>query len=381
VTKRVRRLLASAIALASVSVAVPAGAVEVGFDGGTRTCRFADSRINESSGIAVSSYDDRLLWTHNDSGDTARWFLVDTGTCTTRATYALDPALPAVQGEAPTALDWEDMARGTAADGTKVLLFADVGDNYEFRAGSLTVYEVAEPAGTLPAGADALTEQPVPLRAAYQLVYPGGPEDAESLAVLPSGRLVVVTKDRTAAPELAYSGHSRVYATTGRPGPGPNVMVEVATLDATALPGAVPGQSDSVAFTAVDISRDGRHLVVRTYRTAYEYDVPAGEDLAAAFDRAPRPVPLLSTKQGEGIAYTSDAATFLTSSEGSGADGNPESGVLDRYARLTAPTPVVPEAPPWLLPLLGALVLGGGLRWGRRRSSSTAPVVPAPLSL
>jgi hypothetical protein len=369
------------VTLTPMASAVAADAAVGPYDGGTRSCRFADARISESSGIAVSSYDDGLVWTHNDSGDTARWFLVDATTCDTRATYALDPALPAVQGEAPTALDWEDMARGTAADGTRVLLFADIGDNYEFRAGSITVYEVAEPDGSLPAGTAAADEQPVAPRAAYQLDYPNGPEDAESLAVLPSGRLVVITKDRSVAPELAYTGRSRVYATSGRPTPGPNPMVQVAAVDANALPGAVPGEADSIAFTGADISRDGRHLVVRTYRTAYEYAVPLDEDLAGAFAVAPTVIPLLRTRQGEGIAYTADAGAFLTSSEGTGTDGNPESGVVDRYRRVASPPPAVPEAPPWLLPIAGAVVLAGGARWTVRRRSSTAPVASTGSSL
>ncbi len=328
------------------------------FDSGTRTCRFADERINESSGLAVSSYDDALVWTHNDSGDTARWFLVDTTTCTTRATYALQPAAPGVQGESPTAVDWEDMARGTTADGTNVLLFGDIGDNYEARQGSVVVYEVVEPDGRFTP--DPGAEQPVPARNAYQLVYPGGPEDAESLAVLPSGRLVVITKDRGPAPGFSYTGHSRVYATSARPTAGPNVMTQVVTVDATSLPGAVVGDPESIAISGADISPDGRRLLLRTYRTAYEYAVPADEDLGAAFATAPTAIPLLPTRQGEAVAYTASSDAFLTSSEGSGTDSNAQSGVVDRYQRDVAPTPIVPEAPAWLLPL-AALAIGGVL--------------------
>ena len=86
------------------------------------------------------------------------------------------------------------------------------------------------------------------------------------------------------------------------------------------------------------------------------------------------------TRQGEAITYAADGATFMTSSEGSGTDTNPESGVLDRYVRAAAPPPIVPEAPPWLVPLAAAAVLG--LVATRRRGArlptagSRAPVVP-----
>ena len=94
-----------------------------------------------------------------------------------------------------TAIDWEDMARGRAADGTSVLCLADIGDNYQVRSAGVTVYEVAEPTGgarRVPTAA-----QPVAARrAAHQLVYPDGPHDAETIIALPSGRLLVATKNR-----------------------------------------------------------------------------------------------------------------------------------------------------------------------------------------
>src|SRR4051794_20300739 len=74
-------------------------------------CHLQDSRITESSGLAVGP---GVLWTHNDSGDSARFFALDRR-CRTLATYTL----PGVQ-----ATDWEDMARGGG-----YLWLGDIGDN------------------------------------------------------------------------------------------------------------------------------------------------------------------------------------------------------------------------------------------------------------
>ena len=57
---------------------------------------FQDPRITESSGLAASSRSG-IVFTHNDSGDSARFFAVDDAG-RTRTTYAL----PDVQ-----ARDWE----------------------------------------------------------------------------------------------------------------------------------------------------------------------------------------------------------------------------------------------------------------------------------
>ena len=349
-----------ALALALLGAAAgPALAADRAFDGGTRGCRFADARINESSGVAASTTRPGTLWTHNDSGDTSRWFLVDGTTCATLATYRLAEAVvPPVEGESPTAIDWEDMASGVDAAGNPTLLFADIGDNAQARPLTIppTVYEVAEPSGVLPAGVGPMDEQPVPLRAAHQLVYPGTPKDAESLLFVRQTRqLAVVTKPRDLTG--AYTGASELYVA---PAPlpatsGPIAMTKTADVDFRTLPRQLPAVPESYATSAGDVAPDGRHVVVRTYFDAYEWPVGPAFDLGAALRTAPLRVPLLLTRQGEGITYGLDGRSLITTSEGAGSGTFiPPGGVLDRYALLvqapaeppTAPPPaVVPEFP------------------------------------
>lgn len=122
-----------------------------------------------------------------------------------------------------------------------------------------------------------------------------------------------------------YTGRSEVYVTSGRPTPGPNAMTKIADLDVNALPGADAGRPDSLAITGAGVSRDGRRLLVRTYTTAYLYD------LARGFGVTPTVIPLLPSKQGESISWTVDGKGFFTSSEGSGLSTDPTSGTLDSY--------------------------------------------------
>src|SRR3954453_11347473 len=83
----------------------------------TALFHFRDPAIVESSGIAASSYDDHLVFTHNDSGDTPRFFGVDFRGCT----------LARFNVSGATATDWEDMARSRGPSREPTLWLGDIG--------------------------------------------------------------------------------------------------------------------------------------------------------------------------------------------------------------------------------------------------------------
>src|SRR3546814_8127977 len=74
--------------------------------------------INEASGLVASVAHRGCFWTHNDSGDEARVFLVD-DSARCRATYNLAGI---------TAYDWEDIAM-MERDGVHYFLIGEIGDN------------------------------------------------------------------------------------------------------------------------------------------------------------------------------------------------------------------------------------------------------------
>ena len=235
--------------------------------------RFADPRISESSGLVADSRSD-LLFTHNDSGDTARFFAVDRGG-RTRATYVL----PGVQ-----ARDWEDISRGPGP----TLWLGDIGDNDARRTRGLLVHRVPEPRPGSPTRLRPTT---------FRLRYVDGPRDAETLLVAPrTGEVFVVEKK--------LGSESGVYAVPGRlrPGGAVNLLHRIGQV-------AVP------EVTGGDISPDGSRLVLRNYTAAYEWDLP-GTDLVRAIAGTPRRLPLPTQQQGEGIAYSRDGRSLIISSEG-----------------------------------------------------------------
>ena len=295
---------------------------------------FEDPRIRESSGLATASTSG-LVYTHNDSGDDARFFAVDEAG-RTRTVYRL----PDVQ-----ARDWEDMARGPDEEGRSSLWLGDIGDNSATRDRGLLVHRIPEPE---PTTRESVTTEPP---ASFRLRYEDGPGDAEALLVHPTtGRLYVVTKP--------LAGGAKVYAAPERLDPdGPNLLALVAeiSLSTTGTEGG-PGIGGlaQLLVTAGDIAPDGSRIGLRTYTDLYEWPLD-GDDVAAAFEAEPVVTPLPPTRQGEGLAYSADSTAVLLSSEGEGAP-------VHRlpYTRTAPDTPQRPSARVeedrrWLY------VLGGGL--------------------
>ena len=67
--------------------------------------------------------------------------------------------------------------------------------------------------------------------------------------------------------------------------------------------------------TAADITPDGRRLVIRNYFTAYEFIAPAKGPFEAIFDDSPACMAFLRECQGEGICYSVDGQSLVTTSE------------------------------------------------------------------
>lgn len=236
------------------------GALLPGVLAGDEVFRFQDPAIIESSGLAVV---DGLFVTTNDSGDSGRVFVVD-------------PASGSTVGVTAWSAEPDDVEALAPAGGGEVWV-GDIGDNLAERE-SVAVSRVPVQRGNVDVDV-----------ASYELVYPEGPRDAESLLADPAtGRLYVVSK--------GVLGGS-VYAAPERLSPRkPNRLEEL---------GPVLGLATDAAFFP-----DGRHLIVRGYGEAAVYSWPGLEEVGR--------FGLPSQEQGEGIAVAADG-TVYASSEGVGA--------------------------------------------------------------
>ncbi|HET7736567.1 MAG TPA: hypothetical protein VFK52_11360 [Nocardioidaceae bacterium] len=225
----------------------------------------ANPAITESSGLARSTYRRPLLWTHNDSGDSARVFAV-AASGATRATLSLRCA---------KAYDWEDISSGP----DHTLWVGDIGDNARARS-TIQVYRFREP--------KSLASGTVKCRR-FTLAYPDGAHDAEALLVHPkTGRLWVVSKD----------------AEGGTFYRAPSTLSPAGTTMLTAV-GPAPA-----TVTAGSFAPGGRRLAVSSYTRAYMYR----PDLTFV-----REFPLRyqdKSISGESLEYARDGRHFFRGTEG-----------------------------------------------------------------
>lgn len=335
----------AAAAMLAVSIA-PATGVGTSFE---PVFAFTDPAIDESSGLVDLG---STVLTVNDSGDDPVVYVVDvaTGDTVGRTTYSAD--------------DVEDVeALAPGPDGS--VWVADIGDNRAHRV-SVAVYRLPP---VTPGDRTVEAER-------YELVYRGGPTDAETLLVHPrTGRLYVVGKGLFGGRVFRAPEELR----TDRP----NELRPV---------GRVGGLVTDGAFLP-----DGRHVVLRDYADATVYRLEPWERVAAL--RMPR------QQQAEGLAVrpsgeevlvssegerqkvvsvglpadlleelapapeTDDAATPSPSGEGTAAPRDELEVSEDLSYRDSPPTPVVVA----VVAVLGAAVVLGGwavLRGARRRSRS-----------
>lgn len=276
---------------------------------------FADRQIQESSGLVAR---DGLFVTVNDSGDSPRIFTIDPSTGATVGTTTWPGEVIDVEGLAP------------APDGE--VWVGDIGDNLTNRS-TIQVRRV-------PSGRGDQTVTPP----TYDLDYPDGPHDAETLLAHPvTGRVYVISKDIVGG---------RVYqAPETLDAEGPNRM--------DGLVGDVlPIATDGAFFP------DGKHLLVRTYAKAEIYTFPDLEEVAE--------VDLPFQQQGEGVAIDESGRIYL-SSEGDRAEvlevtlsKKLQKSVLGVTPEKSTPAPTPePDKPLWpylFMGGMGAVVLLGLIR-------------------
>jgi hypothetical protein len=261
------------------------GVCDVDFAARGDTVRITSSALSEVSGVVESRRTPGVVFAHNDSGDSARFFALGAGGHKV-GEYHLRGA---------TAVDWEDLAIGPCDAGSCVFL-GDIGDNDRVR-GELVIYRVAEP---LPADGDV----DVPW-AALPFRYPDGRHDAETLIAHPvTGDLYLVTKEAT--------GPIGVFVLRAPHTPGAVRTAErVASLNLPADGGQL--------VTGGDLHPCADRLLLRTYIKLYEYQRPAGAPLEALFTAPPRVVAFLPERQGEAVGWRVDGRGYVTISEGSNA--------------------------------------------------------------
>jgi hypothetical protein len=247
-----------------------------------------DSRLTEISGIAPSRIRGDVLWVHNDSGDKARLYAID----------STGRLIAVVNIDGATAVDWEDVA-SASIQGIPRLYIADVGDNAASRQ-SITVYRCTEP-GVDPAA----SETAISIDAERMVLrYPDGPRDCEALFVDPVDETLYL---------IAKSGNETcgVYRTSWKASDTAVVLESVGVL-------RIPSPFSPLRLvTAADLAADGSSVLVRTYGALYEYRGNGSPmQLLQNTPRSLRGTPM--QPQAEAACYDKNSKGIFLATEGSG---------------------------------------------------------------
>jgi hypothetical protein len=260
--------------------------------------RIDDPALDEISGVVESRADPRVLFVHNDSGDSPRFFAIDR-----RGRLLAELSLETV----PVLLDAEDIAIGPGAGEGHFIYLGDTGNNFaSFGLGiprrKAVLYRVAEPAIPVTAGAAKIA-----LRDAFRIVlgFPDGARDVEAFFIDPaSGDLYLLTKQDDGRSQVLTASAAMLAASGGEL----RLLGEIRLGEGSVRHASMP--------TAASISGDGRMILIRTYSTVLLFRRAAGESIVEALRRAPERLPAPREAQGEAITWVDADTAFITISEG-----------------------------------------------------------------
>jgi hypothetical protein len=250
----------------------------------------ASNEIKESSGLAASKCTEDVFWTHNDSGDDAFIFAVNSKG-KKLATYKVTNAKNT---------DWEDIAGFKDKNGECFLFIGNIGNNARAR-GEHSIYKVKEPSEF---SNDSGKKNPQTTDAAEEIKfsYPDIRHDAETLLVHPqTGDLYIITKRLTGA-----SGVYKLEANYDKS--KTNKLEKIADITVPSVPNGL--------LTGGDISPDGRRVVVCDYFAAFEFILPGkSKKFDDIWKEIPQKIELGTREQGEAIGYSADGNSIFATSE------------------------------------------------------------------
>lgn len=242
-----------------------------------------DLELRETSGLALSPAHPGVVWSHNDSGDEARFYAMD---WSGRVVARFDV-------EGVEARDWEAMDRGPCpTDPDRACLYlADTGDNVR-RRDVLTIHVVPEPDVNQGSG----EVKPI---GRLRYLYPDEPRDAEAVAVAPDGTVVIVTKGRAPDIRLYRIDALRVHDAVAADEP--------TRLDEGRALAIEPDWDVGRVVTGAAFHPGGEALAVRTLSEIFFFGWPGLEETAPPCFLGRR------EPQGEAVAWEASGALVLTS--------------------------------------------------------------------
>lgn len=237
--------------------------------------------LTEVSGLISSSVNHNCFWTHNDSGDLARVYLIDS-TAKLLKTYLL---------EGIQVKDVEDIACVTIKDKSYIIL-ADIGDNRGVRKNiQLIIFE--EPKYYFDSDLHVISKASIEVK---NLVYPGNGRDAEAIFVDPIDHMFYLISKR--------EFQSTLYTA--------DIFGEVK--DNYLLKSVINFPFTFV--TAADISEHGDAIIIKSLTKVYFWYRDPKKSLKSELAKSYKNIVYQAEPQGEAICFAKQSSkSFFTLSE------------------------------------------------------------------
>jgi hypothetical protein len=235
--------------------------------------------INEASGIVASPTFLGYFWTHNDSGDNPRLFLID----------SLGQGLKEFNIANVTNRDWEDISMHKDPTTKKnYIVVAETGDNRAVY-GEYSLLFIEEP------NSNTINDNLLYVQKEIKYTYPDGPKDAEALMIDPYTNDIFIVSKREANVSLYRIAFPFKLEET-------IITEKVLTLPLTFI-------------TAGDISENGEEILIKNYDSIYYFSRKQNETVIQAMTKTPIVIPYVREPQGEAICFGHDGKSFYTVSE------------------------------------------------------------------
>jgi len=256
--------------------------------------------LSEVSGIAASQKRDHLFWMINDSGNGSNL----------HAFHIPSSKVLKIKVKGAKNRDWEDLT-SFRYKGQPYLLIPDTGDNKGKRQ-TVQLYLVKEPELNFE------QDQNLSLRPerVIELSYEDGPLDCESVTFDPNTQSILFLGKRMVPPVLYGLTLAELFKS------GPKTATRLA--QATGIPRPTPvvkyllpkKWKYSAQPTAMDISSDGRFMVVLTYLTTWIFERKGNQTWAEVLIGKPQAVATPLLPQAEAICFErGNKALFLISED------------------------------------------------------------------
>lgn len=264
--------------------------------------------LNEMSGLVKSRRYKNTWWVHNDSGDTPRLFALNENGKVIFPPF-MKSAVWADKKEAgkrmwtglkieqASNIDWEDIT----AD-RDYLYISDMGNNGNARR-DLGVYQLAEPN---PRAVDkSRTLCFIPIRYPDQKHFPAKKWDFDCESIfLSDGKLYFLTKHRRPGEIKGMTLGTKLYRLDTR---------KAGVVNTLTLVGKHP---KLFAPTAADLSDDGRTLAILTMTSIWLFEKPKGGDNWLSGKSTELLLPLLKSKQAEGLCFDGAKSLRINNEQG-----------------------------------------------------------------